>query len=155
SWRVETDADAKRPSLSGTTLEPVTPPRHPLLVPYERVDWPGSRGLRVGCRRAVARQLDTECEPAVGVGLRHDAPAVGLDDRAADRQAHAETARLGADEPLEHALELRRLRADAGVANADLHDAGRPQRRRDPDLAGPVRGTTDRLARVDDQIQDH
>src|SRR5262245_38261653 len=155
SWRVEADADAKRPSLPGSTLEPVTPLRHALLVPYERVDWPGSRVLRVGRGRAVARQLDTECEPAIGVGFRHDTAAVGLDDRAADGQAHAEAARLRADEALEHALELRRFRADAGVADADLHAAGRPRRRYDPDLAGPVRGNTDRLARVHDQIQDH
>src|SRR5262247_2178415 len=155
SWRVEADADAKRPSLPGSTLAPVTPLRHALLVPYERVDWPGSRVLRVGRGRAVARQLDTECEPAIGVGFRHDTAAVGLDDRAADGQAHAEAARLRADEALEHALELRRFRADAGVADADLHAAGRPRRRYDPDLAGPVRGNTDRLARVHDQIQDH
>src|SRR5262245_74884 len=96
SWWEEADADAKRFSLSSPTLELVTFPRHALLVPYERVDRPGSQGLRVGRRRAVARQLDTECELAVGVGLRYDAPAVGFDDRVADRQVHAEIARFGA-----------------------------------------------------------
>jgi hypothetical protein len=44
--------------------------------------------------------------PVVGVGLGVDAAAVRLGDGAADRQAHAEAARLGGDEALEDLLEI-------------------------------------------------
>src|SRR4030095_880845 len=154
SWRGAPEPN--RPSPSDRTLEPVASPRNALLVPYERADRPGRRSLGGDRRnRVLARKLDAEREPPIGIDFRGDPPPVRLHDRAADGQAHAEAARLGADEPLEHALQLRGLRTDAGVPDADLHDARGPERRRDPDLAGPVRGVADRLAGVHHEIQDY
>ena len=63
--------------------------------------WP-SRGVH--CRRrsrrrsALQRQREAERAAVVGVARRPQAAAVRFDDRAADREAHAEAVRLGAEE---------------------------------------------------------
>src|SRR5262249_60636286 len=49
------EAEATRPSLSPTArLERVSSPRHALLVPFERADRPGRRGLEVARSSRVA-----------------------------------------------------------------------------------------------------
>ena len=94
-----------------------------------------------------------ERDTPVGVGGRPDAPAVRLDDRAADRQAHAEALHLGAHEVLEDALEIPVLDADPRVPDRDGHASRRERGRLDRDLTRAVLGGRDGLACVDEDVE--
>ena len=70
-----------------------------------------SRAVRAAGRRSrgeflVARQLDMKRQAPGVVPRGPDAPAVGLDDRAADGQPHPQPLGLAADEVLEDSLQL-------------------------------------------------
>src|SRR5882724_10714469 len=108
---------------SGPTLGRAARVRHEVLVQYELVHYAWRvRLVAHGLHGVLAGQLDVEREAAIDIDRRPDPAAVRLDDRATDRQPHAEAAGLAGDEPLEHPLEIRPLRADAGLADGDLHE---------------------------------
>src|SRR3989449_9835315 len=64
--------------------------------------------------------LDVHREAAVLVARGPDPSTVRLDDRAADRQAHAEPAGLAGDEAVEDAFQLRLLDPSPRVLDGDL-----------------------------------
>src|SRR6185369_17101040 len=98
-------------------------------------------------------QLDVDRETAAGIGLGVDPPAVGLGDRTADRQAHAEAAILRGDEAVEHPLEVDVLGADPGVAHGELHQRRRRVAGHDGDLAPRPLHALQRLGRVHQEIE--
>ena len=76
-----------------------------------------------------------------------------LDDRAADRQAHAEPAGLAGDEAIEDALQLRLLDPSPRVLDGDLEGSGVESRGLDAHVAQVVVGHG--FAGVDHDVQDH
>ena len=94
-------------------------------------------------------------EAMVIVASCPDTTFVRLDDRAADRQAHAESLGLGRDEWLEDTGQLRFRYSDSGVADRDDDKSlpiviGRNSQR-------PRSALDDRdgITRVEQQVQDH
>src|SRR5258705_5047649 len=102
----------------------------------------------------LARELDVECDTAIGVGDGTYLSPVRLDDRSADSETHPEAPGLRAHEPLEYPSEIGPLRAGAAVAYRDLDATRRPVAGRDHDLALATVGQSDRLAGVHEQVQD-
>ena len=91
-----------------------------------RAGAPPRSSLRSDCaaRSSATGKREAEGAAAVGVARRREAAAVRFDDRAADREAHAEALRLGAEERRED-VGGRLGNADAAVADRYL-DARRP-----------------------------
>src|SRR6187551_3033274 len=92
--------------------------------------------MTAGSRAASRGDRENEAEgrSALGVVLDPQLAAVRLDDAARDRQSHADAARLGAEERLEHALDVGGVDAGAAVGDAGLEPAARvaPHRHGDP-----------------------
>src|SRR5947208_1591589 len=89
----------------------------------------GGHGDHVGGRpvaRRRGRQGEAEDRPAALAAVGPDAPAVALDDLAADRQPDAGAlvalAVVQALDHLEHAVAMLGLDADAGVRDGDPHE---------------------------------
>src|SRR5258705_4796103 len=76
----------------------------------------GSRG---GSRSVDSRQCQMKGRAVVGVCGGPEAPAVPLDDRPADRQTHAEPARLRGVERVEEAVVVEAAAADAPGLHRD------------------------------------
>src|SRR5256886_2731962 len=165
-----------RMTMSGWRLATSTSPSAPVAASCTRKPWPANaartkrricgsssttttqgsgRASATGAlgrpRRLTGRQREAEQRAATRPGLAPDAPAVGLDDRAADREPQAgAAARADAVELVEDLLLLPG--GQAGAAVGDLHD----------DLVAPaMRLHVDRLAgrrvlgRILDQVDEH
>src|SRR5881628_423024 len=90
--------------------------------------------------------------PAI-VGRRPDPPAVGLDDRAADRESHAEALRLGRIEGVEQMVDALRVQSRPRVARGDEHALRSIQTRANHELSWGVTGAAHSFDRVDDQVE--
>jgi hypothetical protein len=82
-------------------------------------------------------------------------PAIRFDDRAADRQPHADPIGLGRVERLEQPVEIRRIDPRAGIVDFDEHAVGIALAGGNRKLARSVSGAGHRLNGVDHQIHDH
>src|SRR5262245_61802033 len=130
SSRVDSDGPSGRVSVRPASPRNVAGDRSPTArdgyndvsnTVKERLNRRQSRRLRT-----LQRQGEPERAAVVGVACRPQAAAVRLDDRAADREAHAEAVWLGAEEGLE---DVRRRVGNATAAVADGHlDARRARR---------------------------
>src|SRR5215831_19439273 len=58
---------------------------------------------------------------AIAIGRRPEPAAVGLNDRAADRQSHAHALRLGRIKGLEETLKARRIQSRTRILYHDHH----------------------------------
>src|SRR5262245_31856788 len=65
-------------------------------------------------------QGEREGRAAVGIATRPQAAAIGLDDRAADREPHPEPTRFGREERVEDAIARATRQTYAGIADMDL-----------------------------------
>ena len=79
---------------------------------------------------------------------------MGLDDRSADRQAHAHAAGFGSEECVEQPVGILGGQSDAAIAYRDQNLAGFLLVRPDHQLAQPVRDRLHRFDAVDDEIED-
>ena len=84
------------------------------------------------------RQDEPKGRPGAGVGVDPQAAAMRLDDRAADRQSHADAVRLGGEECVEDLGGLLFRHADTGVGDRDQQLVGRGLLRRDRQLAASI-----------------
>src|SRR6516162_2380763 len=82
-------------------------------------------------------------------------PAMGLDDRAADCESHADSIGLGRVEGLEQAIEIRRIDSRAGVFHFDEHVVRISLTRDNRELARSVADSVHCLDGIDDYIHDH
>src|SRR5438552_3691535 len=69
----------------------------------------------MSARLAANRQRELKQRAGWHVGRRPQPPAMGLDDRAADRQPHAEALGLGRIEGIEELLQAGRIKPRTGV----------------------------------------
>ena len=88
------------------------------------------------------------------VGRGPQPPAVGLDDRATDRQPHPQALRLGRVEGVEERLETLGDEPDPRIAHCHEHALGRVDPRADLSRARPE-DATQGVDGVDDQIEQH
>jgi hypothetical protein len=119
------------PSLK--SVEEATNIPHKILYAFEVAEPASSSGGRHG--RSCEQPLSGRARIADGQGELHgDArpdvrggpqpPPVRLDDRTADREAHAHACGLGRIKRLEEPRQTLRVQADAGVLDGDEHVAG-------------------------------
>src|SRR5574337_48850 len=103
----------------------------------------------------LPRRRQREAEPCAAPGARidRDAAAVGLDDRAADRQPDADAVALGREERVEDPIEHRRVEPGSGVGHLDL-DAPVTRRGAYGDLAPRRTRLAHRVERVAHQVAD-
>jgi hypothetical protein len=95
-------------------------------------------------------QFDFENGTAVWQRVRANSPAMGFDDRPADRETHAHTPRLGREQRLEYPVEIRRIDAASGVFDDDKNHTGRAFRRSQAQLS--LGGSLHRLDGVHQDI---
>src|SRR5207244_12871968 len=130
-------------ALSGQARPNVRPDPRPARRPAKRSPASRARSGHAGAITAVAGQLEAEAGALRRARLRPDAPAVGLDDRARDREPEpasalvAGAARIRAVEAIEHPVELLGRQARSGVGDAELDPAVTGH---DPDGDAIVRG---------------
>ena len=109
--------------------------------------------LRSSLRRP-RRQDELKRRPRPGIVGGGHPSAMGLDDRAADRQSHAHAARLGGEEGPEQTVRVLRVDAGSGVDDLDRHLIGLNRLRSDQQLALPLGDRRHGLNGVDRQIDD-
>ena len=95
-----------------------------------------------------------ERQPATWIARSPDATPVRRDDRAADSKPHPQTSRLAGHEVIEHALKFGFVQPDAAVAHANGDAARVDEACFDVNLPFTVAGGSDRIFRIDDQVQD-
>ena len=92
------------------------PQNHPLTVLDERLENAmGQFFHRANPVPRFDRQSELKSRARSIVGLRHEVPTMGLDDGAADRQAHAQPFRLRGKESIEEAFDGRGVQPNASV----------------------------------------
>src|SRR5262245_14590874 len=104
------------------------------------------------------REWQAEAHPrgvTGGLPIDPETAAVGIDDRATDRQPHAEPVGLRREERLEQALGHLRGNAASGIGEADGRVPGRDLRRLHADLPAVPAALDDRVDGVLQQIHHH
>src|SRR5207237_6489004 len=86
---------------------------------------------------------------------RPQAPAMGVDDRAANGKPHAETVGLGRHEWLEDPLRDGLIHSRSTVLHGDEHAAWLNERRRDRELVLAAAYVSHGFDTVQDQVQQH
>ena len=97
-------------------------------------------------------ELKRRAGPGIAGGRQPS--SVRVDDRAADRQAHAHAAGFGGEEGIEQPIGILGGHADTAVAHRDQNLAGLILSRPDHQLARPVRDRLHRFNAVDDEVED-
>ena len=82
-------------------------------------------------------------------------PAMGLGDRAADRQSHANPIGFGRVERLEQPVEFLRIEPRTGVLHFDYYVVRIVCAGHDRKLSRPVTGTSHCIDGIGDQINEH
>src|ERR1700691_2653803 len=69
-------------------------------------------------------QFEFQGRPAVRISCRPEPPAMVLDDRAYDREAHSRSLSFGREEGIKQLRHVLGGNADAGIANCYMHAPG-------------------------------
>ena len=115
----------------------------------------------VPARLTVALLLRPEWdgEPEIGAARRArrrpEAPAMGFDNRPADREPHSKAVGFRREEGFEHMLRDRRVQPRAGVLDRDEHAARLGEHRGYRQFPGAVRYPSHRFDAVHNEVQQH
>ena len=125
---------------------------HTLIIIHDEYN-----GLCFGhdCPLGISRQRKLKRCPGTVVRGRPQPSAVGLDNRAADRQPHAHALRLGCIEGGEEMVETLRIQPRARISHCDQHALRFIFPRADQQLSRPLADSTHGFDGVDDQIENH
>src|SRR5450631_4592112 len=101
------------------------------------------------------RQAELKRRAGPDIAGGRQPPAVGLDDRSADRQAHAHAAGFGGEEGVEQPVSILGGKSDTAVAYRDQHVVDFLLERSDHQFARSVRDWLNRIDAIDDEIEDY
>src|SRR5262249_29590328 len=128
--------------------------RNPDVVAARLKDRGCAALLHAEWRRGIGAQNELKYRAPWGVGHNPQAPAMGLDDRAADRQAHSHAAGFRREKRTEYPLDVLRTDSRSTIGDRYHHAAVVANIRSHNEHPRPVHGGHG-LDRIRDQVQEH